>query len=110
MPYFAGIALFIALSERNSEDTTEIRDLLSAVGIFGFARAPNLHGNKMVARTSSRASHRGGEDSGVDPFILQIWLIGAASMQILFIGQTLMTMRLLRMENEVEEMLTLLEA
>ena len=107
----AGVALFVALGERNSEDTAEIRDSLSAVGIFGFGLVPLTY----MATRWWQERHPGpviggGEDSGVDPFILQIWLIGAASMQILFIGQTLMTMRLLRMENEVEEMLTILEA
>ena len=107
----AGVALFVALGERNSEDTAEIRDSLSAVGIFGFGLVPLTY----MATRWWQERHPGpviggGEDSGVDPFILQIWLIGAASMQILFIGQTLMTMRLLRMENEVEKMLTMLEA
>ena len=107
----AGIALFIALSERNSEDTTEIRDSLSAVGIFGFGLVQQTYmESRWWQERHPGPVIGGGEDSGVDPFILQIWLIGAASMQILFIGQTLMTMRLLRMENEVEEMLTLLEA
>ncbi|DAC23654.1 MAG TPA: hypothetical protein D7H94_03430 [Candidatus Poseidoniales archaeon] len=107
----AGVALFVALGERNSEDTAEIRDSLSAVGIFGFGLVPLTY----MATRWWQERHPGpvlggGEDSGIDPFILQIWLIGAASMQILFIGQTLMTMRLLRMENEVEKMLTMLEA
>ena len=51
----------------------------------------------------------GNEDSGVDPSILLIWMIGWISLQVLFIGQTMMTMRLLQTEQQLENILSNLE-
>ena len=106
-----GIALFVALGEMNSEDTEQQRDLLSSVGIFGFGLVPLTY----MATRWWQERHPGpligggGEDSGVDPSIFLIWMIGAASMQILFVGQAMMTMRLLKTEEELENLLTTME-
>jgi heme exporter protein C len=107
----AGIALFVALGEMNSEDTEQKRDTLSSVGIFGFGLVPLTY----MATRWWQERHPGpligggSEDSGVDPSILLIWMIGAASMQVLFVGQALMTNRLLKTEQQLENLLSKLE-
>jgi heme exporter protein C len=107
----AGVALFFALGEMNSEDSPKKRDTLSSVGIFGFGLVPLTY----MATRWWQERHPGpligggNEDSGVDPSILLIWMIGAASMQILFVGQALMTNRLLKTEQQLENLLTNME-
>lgn len=106
-----GVALFVALGEMNSEDTEQQRDLLSSVGIFGFGLVPLTY----MATRWWQERHPGpligggNEDSGVDPSILLIWMIGWISLQVLFIGQTMMTMRLLQTEQQLENILSNLE-
>tara|TARA_B100000902_G_scaffold26890_2_gene32410 strand:- start:2727 stop:3467 length:741 start_codon:yes stop_codon:yes gene_type:complete len=106
-----GIALFFALGEINSEDTEQKRDTLSSVGIFGFGLVPLTY----MATRWWQERHPGpligggNEDSGVDSSILLIWMIGAASMQVLFVGQALMTNQLLKTEQQLENLLSKLE-
>jgi heme exporter protein C len=106
-----GISLFVALSEMNSEDTEQHRDTLSSVGIFGFGLVPLTY----MATRWWQERHPGpligggGEDSGVDPSILLIWMIGAVSLQILFVGQAMMTIRLLKTEEKLENLLITME-
>ena len=106
-----GVALFVTLGEMNSEDTEQQRDLLSSVGIFGFGLVPLTY----MATRWWQERHPGpligggNEDSGVDPSILLIWMIGWISLQVLFIGQTMMTMRLLQTEQQLENILSNLE-
>ena len=107
----AGVALFFALGEMNSEDTQQNRDTLASVGIFGFGLVPLTY----MATRWWQERHPGpligggNEDSGVDPSILLIWMVGAASMQILFVGQALITNRLLKTEQQLENLLSNLE-
>ena len=106
-----GVALFVSLGEMNSEDTEQQRDLLSSVGIFGFGLVPLTY----MATRWWQERHPGpligggNEDSGVDPSILLIWMFGWISLQVLFIGQTMMTMRLLQTEQQLENILSNLE-
>jgi heme exporter protein C len=105
-----GLALFIVLGHRASDDGEESRDTLAAVGLFGFGLVPITY----MATRWWQERHPGpviggGEGSGLAPEILQVMLMGALATMILLAGQVCISWavqdgeaRLRRLQRELE--------
>ena len=84
----------------------DTRDTLAAIGLFGFALVPIT----AVATTWYQERHPGvvivnTEESGLDPQIFSVLVIGFVSFLILFIGLAILTDLVQRMEYELEQRL-----
>ena len=99
------VALFIVLSRRSQPDGINTRDTLSTVGLFGFALVPIT----ALATTLYRERHPGvviikSEDSGLDPEISRVLLIGVLSFSLLMIGLSILTELSYRLHAELVEL------
>tara|TARA_Y100000768_G_scaffold333758_1_gene274053 strand:+ start:115 stop:810 length:696 start_codon:yes stop_codon:yes gene_type:complete len=99
-----GVALFLVLSRRSQPDGQETRDTLAAVGLFGFALVPIT----ALATTWYQKRHPGiilvnGEETGLDPAIRTVLMIGFLSFLILFIGLAMLSNEVIRMEDRLEQ-------
>ena len=100
-----GVALFIVLSRRSQADGINTRDTLSTVGLFGFALVPIT----ILATTLYRERHPGliivkSEDSGLDPEISRVLLIGVLSFSLLMIGLSILTELSYRLQDELTKL------
>ena len=82
-----GVALFMVMSMRSQPEGEETRDTLAAVGLFGFILVPIT----AVATTIWRNRHPGvivveTEETGLDPEIRLVLIIGVISFMTLFVG------------------------
>ena len=82
-----GVALFLVMSMRSQPEGEETRDTLAAVGLFGFILVPIT----AVATTIWRNRHPGvivveTEETGLDPEIRLVLIIGVISFMTLFVG------------------------
>ena len=100
------VAMFLVLSKKSQPDGQDTRDTLAAIGLFGFALVPIT----AVATTWYQERHPGvvivnTEESGLDPQIFSVLVIGFVSFLILFIGLAILTDLVQRMEYELEQRL-----
>ena len=105
-----GVALFLVLSRRSQPDGQETRDTLAAVGLFGFALVPIT----ALATTWYQKRHPGivlvnGEETGLDPAIRTVLMMGFLSFLILFIGLAMLSNEVIRMEERLEQSKTELD-
>lgn len=101
----SAIALFLVLSRRSQPDTPEFRDVYSGIGLFGFLLVPITY----MATRWWQERHPGpviggGEESGVDSVILQIWLLAFLGMTILMIGQAMVSWEVQKCEKTLAEL------
>jgi len=99
-----GVALFLVLSRRSQPDGQETRDTLAAIGLFGFALVPIT----AIATTLYQKRHPGivvvdGEGAGLDPTMRAVLMFGTISFMVLFIGLSMLSDSLLRLEDRVEQ-------
>ena len=99
-----GVALFLVLSRRSQPDGQETRDTLAAVGLFGFALVPIT----ALATTWYQKRHPGivlvsGEETGLDPAIRTVLMMGFISFLILFVGLAMLSNEVIRMEDRLEQ-------
>lgn len=100
------VALFLVLSKRSQPDGQDTRDTLAAIGLFGFALVPIT----AMATTWYQERHPGvvvvnTEESGLDPQIFSVLVIGFVSFLILFVGLAILTDLVQRMESKLEQRL-----
>ena len=99
-----GVALFLVLSRRSQPDGQETRDTLAAVGLFGFALVPIT----ALATTWYQKRHPGivlvsGEETGLDPAIRTVLMMGFVSFLFLFVGLAMLSNEVIRMEDRLEQ-------
>ena len=104
-----GVALFLVLSRRSQPDGQETRDTLASVGLFGFALVPIT----ALATTWYQKRHPGivlvsGEETGLDPGIRTVLMMGFISFLILFVGLAMLSNEVMRMEDRLEQSLSLI--
>ena len=97
------LALFIVMARRSQPDHDSTRDTIAAVGLFGFILVPIT----ALATTLYQKRHPGvviieSEESGLDPAIRTVMLIGFLSMTLLFIGFAIISDKLYSSEAEIE--------
>ncbi len=97
-----GVALFLVMSVRSQPDGEETRDTLAAVGLFGFVLVPIT----AVATTIWRNRHPGlilreTEESGIDPDIRIVMILGALSFMILFSGLVALNYSIQQLKEEI---------
>ena len=100
------VAFFLVLSKKSQPDGQDTRDTLAAIGLFGFALVPIT----AVATTWYQERHPGvvivnSEESGLDPQIFSVLVIGFVSFLILFVGLAILTDLVQRMESKLEQRL-----
>ena len=100
------VALFIVLSRKAQPDGIETRDTLSTVGLFGFALVPIT----AVATTVYQKRHPSvviaeSSETGLDPKMLQVLILGVISFWILMAGLSLLTYISYNMEYELRRLL-----
>lgn len=100
------VAFFLVLSKKSQPDGQDTRDTLAAIGLFGFALVPIT----AVATTWYQERHPGvvivnSEESGLDPQIFSVLVIGFMSFLILFVGLAILTDLVQRMESKLEQRL-----
>jgi hypothetical protein len=100
------VALFIVLSRKAQPDGIETRDTLSTVGLFGFALVPIT----AVATTVYQKRHPSvviaeSSETGLDPKMLQVLILGVISFWILMAGLSLLTYLSYNMEYELRRLL-----
>lgn len=98
-----GVALFLVLSRRSQPDGQETRDTLAAIGLFGFALVPIT----AVATTLYQKRHPGivvvdGEGTGLDPVMRAVLMFGTLSFMVLFVGLSMLSDSVLRLEDTAE--------
>ena len=96
---------FLVLSRRSQPDTPEFRDVFAGIGLFGFLLVPITY----MATRWWQERHPGpviggGEESGVDSVILQIWLLAFLGMVILMIGQAMVSWEVQKCEKHLAEL------
>tara|TARA_B110000438_G_scaffold303719_1_gene366744 strand:- start:6188 stop:6889 length:702 start_codon:yes stop_codon:yes gene_type:complete len=101
----SAIALFLVLSRRSQPDTPEFRDVFSGIGLFGFLLVPITY----MATRWWQERHPGpviggGNGSGVDSIILQIWLLAFLGMTILLVGQAMVSWEVQKCEQRLAEL------
>jgi len=107
----SGLALFLVLVRRGQPDTPEFRDVYAGIGLFGFLLVPITY----MATRWWQERHPGpvvggGEGSGVDPAILQVWLLGFLGMTILMIGQACISAEVQKAERRLARLQARLDA
>ena len=105
-----GCSTIPVLSRRSQPDGQETRDTLAAVGLFGFALVPIT----ALATTWYQKRHPGivlvnGEETGLDPAIRTVLMMGFLSFLILFIGLAMLSNEVIRMEERLEQSKTELD-
>jgi len=100
------VALFIVLSRKAQPDGIETRDTLSTVGLFGFALVPIT----AVATTVYQKRHPSvviaeSSETGLDPKMLQVLILGVISFWILMAGLSILTYISYKMEDELQRLL-----
>ena len=100
------VALFIVLSRKAQPDGIETRDTLSTVGLFGFALVPIT----AVATTVYQKRHPSvviaeSSETGLDPKMLEVLILGVISFWILMAGLSLLTYISYKMEYELRKLL-----
>ena len=98
------VALFLVLSRRTQPDGEDTRDTLAAVGLFGFALVPIT----ALATTWYQNRHPGlvvieSEESGLDPQILMVLMLGFASFLVLFAGLVALSDAIQGLKEELED-------
>ena len=98
------VALFLVLSRRTQPDGEDTRDTLAAVGLFGFALVPIT----ALATTWYQNRHPGlvlieSEESGLDPQILMVLMLGFSSFLVLFAGLVALSDAIQSLEEELED-------
>jgi heme exporter protein C len=98
------VALFLVLSRRTQPDGEDTRDTLAAVGLFGFALVPIT----ALATTWYQNRHPGlvvieSEESGLDPQILMVLMLGFASFLVLFAGLVALSDAIQSLKEELED-------
>ena len=99
-----GVALFLVLSRKSQPDGQETRDTLAAIGLFGFALVPIT----AVATTLYQKRHPGivvvdGEGTGLDPVMRAVLMFGTLSFMVLFVGLSMLSDSVLRLEDTAEQ-------
>jgi len=97
------VALFLVLSRRTQPDGDDTRDTLAAVGLFGFALVPIT----ALATTWYQNRHPGivlveSEDTGLDPQIRMVLMLGFVSFLVLFVGLVTLSGTIQALEEELE--------
>ncbi len=98
------VALFLVLSRRTQPDGDDTRDTLAAVGLFGFALVPIT----ALATTWYQNRHPGivlieSEETGLDPQIRMVLMLGFASFLVLFAGLVALSDAIQALEGEMED-------
>ncbi len=98
------LSLFLVMGHQSQADTEDARDTLASVGLFGFILVPitiiairlwqNRHPGPVIG---------GGEDSGLDPQIMIVMLLGLAAFQILVAGQIMVRYIVAGLENRLND-------
>tara|TARA_B100001996_G_scaffold114008_1_gene86289 strand:+ start:1056 stop:1769 length:714 start_codon:yes stop_codon:yes gene_type:complete len=104
------VAFFLVLSRRSQPDGIDTRDTLSTVGLFGFALVPIT----AIATTVYQKRHPSvvitqSDETGLDPKMLQVLIIGVFSFWILMIGLSILTFLAYKLENELKQLLHILD-
>ncbi|MDC3310227.1 hypothetical protein OAV45_02240 [Candidatus Poseidoniales archaeon] len=104
------VTLFIVLSRRTQPDGIDTRDTLSTIGLFGFALVPitaiatsvyqKRHPSVVIAQS---------DETGLDPKMLQVLMIGILSFWILMFGLSILTFLAYKLESELNNLLQLLD-
>tara|TARA_B100000212_G_scaffold286744_2_gene227494 strand:+ start:464 stop:1204 length:741 start_codon:yes stop_codon:yes gene_type:complete len=100
------IALFIVMARRSQPDHDSSRDTIASAGLFGFMLVPIT----IIATTIYQKRHPGivvleTEDTGLDPQIRAVMLLGFASLTLLFIGFSIISNHLYSLEASAEDIL-----
>ena len=100
------VALFIVLSRRSQPDGMDTRDTLSTIGLFGFALVPIT----AIATTVYQKRHPSviitqSDETGLDPKMLQVLILGIFSFWILMIGLSILTFLSYKLENKLNNLL-----
>ena len=100
------VALFIVLSRRSQPDGMDTRDTLSTIGLFGFALVPIT----AIATTVYQKRHPSvvitqSDETGLDPKMLQVLIIGICSFWILMIGLSILTFLSYKLEYKLKNLL-----
>ena len=98
------LAIFLVMALRSQPDGEGTRDTLAAIGLFGFVLVPIT----AIATTLWRDRHPGlvivdSEDSGIDPEIRLILMLGTISFMAIFIGLTIVIDSIHRIKSEIEQ-------
>ncbi|MBF92810.1 MAG: hypothetical protein CMB78_03445 [Euryarchaeota archaeon] len=98
------IALFLVMSIRSQPEDEETKDTLAAIGLFGFVLVPIT----AMATTIWRNRHPGvivvdSEETGMDPEIRLVLMIGAISLMILFAGLVALNLAIHSLRRELED-------
>lgn len=100
------VALFIVLSRRSQPDGMDTRDTLSTIGLFGFSLVPIT----AIATTVYQKRHPSvvitqSDETGLDPKMLQVLIIGICSFWILMIGLSILTFLSYKLEYKLKNLL-----
>ncbi len=100
-----GVALFLTMSLRSQPEGEETRDTLAAIGLFGFFLVPIT----AIATTVWRNRHPGvilaeTEETGLDPEIRLVLIIGAVSFITLFAGLVALNYHIHTLKEKIETM------
>ncbi|MCH1524313.1 MAG: cytochrome c biogenesis protein [Candidatus Thalassarchaeaceae archaeon] len=100
------VALFIVLSRRSQPDGVDTRDTLSTIGLFGFALVPIT----AVATTVYQKRHPAvviaeTDETGLDPKMQQVLIMGIISFWILMIGLSILTFLAYKLEKRLQILL-----
>ena len=98
------VALFLVMSIRSQPHGEETKDTLAAIGLFGFVLVPIT----AMATTIWRNRHPGvivvdSEETGMDPEIRLVLMIGAISLMILFAGLVALNLAIHSLRRELED-------
>ena len=98
------------MARRSQPDHDSTRDTIAAVGLFGFILVPIT----AVATTLYQKRHPGvviieSEESGLDPAIRTVMILGFVSVTLLFIAFTIISDKLYSAEAEIESNLKALD-
>ena len=104
------VALFLVLSRRSQPDGVDTRDTLSTIGLFGFALVPIT----AIATTFYQKRHPSvvivqSDETGLDPKMLEVLIIGVISFWILMIGLSILTFLAYELENKLQNLLNSLD-
>ncbi len=98
------VAIFLVLSRKSQPDTTQTRDTLSIIGLFGFFLVPIT----AVATTLYNRRHPPiiiieGEDTGLPDEWLMVLIFSFVSFGLMFIGISLLNDMVYQLESKTEK-------
>jgi heme exporter protein C len=85
------LSLFLVMAHEGQTDTEDSRDTFASIGLFGFVLVPLTIVSIRIWQNRHPAPVIGGaENSGLDPQILMVMLLGLVAFQILVAGQVML--------------------